>query len=83
METFFYASLFSFTNVKCHFLPKYICLCVCVCVCVCVHVLGTQSCPTLCGPMDYSLPGFSVHGIFQARILEQVATFLTYVCLYK
>ena len=24
----------------------------------------TQSCPTLCNPMDYSLPGFSVHGIF-------------------
>ena len=29
-----------------------------------------QSCPTLCDPMDCSLPGFSVHGIFQARILE-------------
>ena len=27
----------------------------------------------LCDPMDYSLPGFSVHGIFQARILEWVA----------
>ena len=33
----------------------------------------TQSCPTLCGPMDCSLPGSSVHGIFQARILEWVA----------
>ena len=32
-----------------------------------------QSCPTLCDPMDYSLPGSSVHGIFQARILEWVA----------
>ena len=31
------------------------------------------SCPTLCDPMDYNLPGFSVHGIFQARILEWVA----------
>ena len=31
---------------------------------------ATQSCPTLCDPMDYSLPVFSVHGIFQARILE-------------
>ena len=30
----------------------------------------TQSCLTLCDPMDCSLPGFSVHGIFQARILE-------------
>ena len=33
----------------------------------------TQSCPTLCGPMDCSLPGSSVHGIFQARVLEWVA----------
>ena len=30
----------------------------------------TQSCPTLCDPMDCSLPGSSVHGIFQARVLE-------------
>ena len=29
-----------------------------------------QSCPTLCNPMDCSLPGSSVHGIFQARVLE-------------
>jgi len=29
-----------------------------------------QSCPTLSDPMDCSLPGFSVHGIFQERILE-------------
>ena len=29
-----------------------------------------QSCPTLCDPMDYSLPGSSVHGIFQVRVLE-------------
>ena len=32
-----------------------------------------QSCPTLCDPMDHSLPGSSVHGILQARILEWVA----------
>ena len=31
-----------------------------------------QLCPTLCDPMDCSLPGFSVHGILQARILEGV-----------
>ena len=31
-----------------------------------------QSCPTLSDPMDYSLPGSSVHGIFQARVLEWV-----------
>ena len=30
-------------------------------------------CPTLCDPMGYSLPGSSVHGIFQARVLEWVA----------
>ena len=35
--------------------------------------LVTQSCPTLCDPMDYSLPGFSAHGIIQARILAWVA----------
>ena len=29
-----------------------------------------QSCPTLCDPMDCSHPGSSVHGIFQARVLE-------------
>ena len=29
-----------------------------------------QSCPTLSDPMDYSLPGSSVRGIFQARVLE-------------
>ena len=29
-----------------------------------------QSCPTLCNPMDCSLPGSSVHGILQARVLE-------------
>ena len=33
----------------------------------------TQSCPTLSNPMDYSLPGRSVHGILQARVLEWVA----------
>ena len=32
-----------------------------------------QSCLTLRDPMDYSLPGSSVHGIFQARVLEWVA----------
>ena len=30
----------------------------------------TQSCPTLSDPMDWSLPGSSIHGIFQARVLE-------------
>ena len=40
-------------------------------VCVCVWV--AQLCPTLCKPMDCSLPGSSVHGILQARILEWAA----------
>ena len=31
-----------------------------------------QSCPTLCDPVDCSLPGSSVHGIFQARVLEWI-----------
>ena len=38
-----------------------------------VKVLVTQSCPTLCDPMDWRPPGSSVHGILQARILEWVA----------
>ena len=37
-----------------------------------VKVLVTQSCLTLCNPMDCSLPGSSVHGILQAGILEWV-----------
>ena len=38
------------------------------------HVCAvTQSCPTLCDPLDCSPPGSSVHGILQARILEWAA----------
>ena len=44
---------------------KYLCCC-----------LITKSCPTLCNPMDCSPPG-SVHGIFQARILELVAIYFS------
>ena len=47
-------------------------LCVCVCVCVCVYVLVTQLCLTPCNLMECNLPGSSVHGILQARILEWV-----------
>ena len=39
--------------------------------CTAVLCLVTQSCPTLCDPMDYSLPGSSVQDILQARILER------------
>ena len=35
--------------------------------------LVAQSCPTLCDPMDCSLPGSSIHGVFQAKVLESVA----------
>ena len=35
--------------------------------------LVTQLCPTFCDPMDCSLPGCTVQGIFQARILEWIA----------
>ena len=40
---------------------------------VCTHAQSLQQCLTLCDPVDYSLPGSSVHGILQARILEWVA----------
>ena len=38
-----------------------------------LHAKWIQSCPTLCDLMDCGLPGSSVHGILQARILEWVA----------
>ena len=44
-------------------------MCVCVCVCVCMRSVVPDSCI----PMDCSPLGSSVHGIFQARILKQVA----------
>ena len=50
------------TGVGCHFLLQ--------CMKVKSESEVAQSCLTLRNPMDYSLPGSSVHGIFQARILE-------------
>ena len=50
------------TGVGCHFLLQ--------CVKVKSESEVTQSCLTLCDPMDCSLPGSSIHGIFQARVLE-------------
>ena len=38
----------------------------------CTVLLTAQSCPTLCGPRNCSLPGSCVHGILQTRILEWV-----------
>jgi len=50
------------TGVGCHFLFQ--------CMKVKSESEVTQSCPTLSDPMDCSPPGSSVHGIFQARVLE-------------
>ena len=44
-----------------------------VLLCVCLCMIVTQSCPTLCSPMDCSPPGFFAHAILQAGILEWVA----------
>ena len=50
------------TGVGCHFLLQ--------CIKVKSESEVSESCPTLSDPMDCSLPGSSVHGIFQARVLE-------------
>ena len=50
------------TGVSCHFLFQ--------CMKVKSESEVAQSCPTLSDPMDCSPPGSSVHGIFQARVLE-------------
>ena len=42
-----------------------------LCVCVCMHT-HTELCLILCEPMDCSLPGSTVLGVLQARILELV-----------
>ena len=64
------------TGVGCHFLLQ------------CMKVKSgsevAQSCPTLHDPMDYSLPGSSIHGIFQARVLEWGAIVISdiYINIY-
>ena len=45
-------------------------ICVAIMGSACMHAKSLQSCLTLCEPMDCGLPGSSVHGILQARILE-------------
>ena len=50
------------TGVGCHFLLQ--------CMKVKSESKVAQSCPTLGDPMNYRLPGSSIHGIFQARVLE-------------
>ena len=54
------------TGVGCHFLVQ--------CIKMKSESEVAQSCPTLSDPMDCSLPGSSIHGIFQARVLEWGAT---------
>ena len=61
------------TGVGCHFLLQ--------CMKVKSESEVTQWCPTLSDPMDCSLPGSSVHGIFQARVLES-GTIAFSVCLF-
>ena len=53
------------TGMGCHFLPQ--------CMKVKSESEVAQPCPALRDPMDCHLPGFSAHGIFQARVLEWVA----------
>ena len=71
------------TGVGCHFLLQ--------CMKVKSEREVAQSCPTLCDPMHYSLPGSSVHGIFQASVLEWGAITFSrhthihthiYICIY-
>ena len=59
------------TGVSCHFLQ---------CMKVKSESEATQSCPTFSDPMDCSPPGPSVHGIFQARVLEWGAIAFSLCC---
>ena len=63
----------------CVYIYIYIHICIHICVCVYIYMYiyiyiytYAQSSPTLCYPVDYSLPGSSIHRVFQARILEIV-----------
>ena len=60
------------TEVGCHFLLQ--------CMKVKSESEVAQLCPTPSDPMDCSLPGSSIHGIFQARVLEWVAIAFSEVC---
>ena len=61
------------TEVGCHFLLQ--------CMKVKSESEVAQSCSTLSDPMDCSPPGFSIHGIIQARVLEWGATAFSKQCL--
>ena len=62
------------TGVGCHFLLQ--------CVKAKSEREVVQSCPTLRDPLDCSLPGSSIHGIFQARVLEWSAIAFSFYVLY-
>ena len=62
------------TGVGCHFLLQ--------CMQVKSQSEVIQSCPTLSDPMDCSLPGSSIHGIFPARVLEWIAIAFSIVVSY-
>ena len=62
------------TGVGCHFLLQ--------CMKVKSESEVAQLCPTFSDPMDCSLPGSSIHGIFQARVLEWVAIAFSELFLY-
>ena len=63
------------TGVGCHLLLQ--------CMKVKSESEVAQSCLTLSGPMDYSLPGSSVHGISQARVLEWSAIAFSETIVYR
>ena len=62
------------TGMGCHFLLQ--------CIKVKSKSEVAQSCPTLSNTMDWSLPGSSIHGIFQARVLEWAAIAFSISYLY-
>ena len=66
IEDFSLLSLLWIFKVTCYMVFFFFGIC-------CLKSEVSQSCPTLCDPMDCSLSGFSVHGIFQARVPEWFA----------
>ena len=68
--------IYIYTGVGCHFLLQ--------CMKVKSESEVAQSCPTLSDPMDCSLPGSSIYGIFQARVLEwgAIAFSNKHICIH-
>ena len=59
--------------------PLELCVCVYIYIYIYIYIYAVKLlllCPTLCSPTDCSLTGSSVHGLFQARVLEWGAQFL-------